>query len=39
MIIESGAVFKLYYPNNSSFMLTAQALPKGGTSCFNLSTQ
>jgi hypothetical protein len=38
-VLESGAVFKLYYPNYSSFMSTAQALPKGGTSRFNLSTQ
>jgi tRNA A58 N-methylase Trm61 len=32
-VLESGAVFKLYYPNYSSFMSTNQALPKGGTSC------
>jgi hypothetical protein len=38
-VLESGAVFKLYYPNYSSFMSTAQALPKGGVSRFNLSTQ
>ena len=38
-VLESGAVFKLYYPNYSSFMSTAQSLPKGGTSRFNLSTQ
>jgi hypothetical protein len=38
-VLESGAVFKLYYPNYSSFMSTNQALPKGGTSRFNLSTQ
>jgi hypothetical protein len=38
-VLESGAVFKLYYPNYSSFMSTAQALPKGGTSRFNISTQ
>jgi hypothetical protein len=38
-VLESGAVFKLYYPNYSSFMSTAQALPKAGTSRFNLSTQ
>ncbi len=37
-VLESGSVFKLYYPNYSSFMSTAQALPKGGTSRFNLST-
>ena len=28
-VLESGAVFKLYYPNYSSFMSTAQSLPKG----------
>ena len=38
-VLESGAVFKLYYPNYYSFMSTAQSLPKGGTSRFNLSTQ
>lgn len=38
-VLESGAVFKLYYPNYSSFMSTAQSLPKGGTSRFNISTQ
>ena len=38
-VLEAGSVFKLYYPNYSSFMSTAQALPKGGTSRFNLSTQ
>jgi hypothetical protein len=38
-VLESGAVFKLYYPNYNSFMSTNQALPKGGTSRFNLSTQ
>ena len=31
-VLEAGSVFKLYYPNYSSFMSTAQALPKGGTS-------
>jgi hypothetical protein len=35
-VLEAGSVFKLYYPNYSSFMSTAQALPKGGTSRFNL---
>jgi hypothetical protein len=38
-VLEPGAVFKLYYPNYSSFMSTHQALPKGGVSRFNLSTQ
>ena len=38
-VLEAGSVFKLYYPNYSSFMSTAQALQKGGTSRFNLSTQ
>ena len=38
-VLESGAVFKLYYPNYSSFMSTNQSLPKGGVSRFNLSTQ
>jgi hypothetical protein len=38
-VLEAGSVFKLYYPNYSSFMSTAQSLPKGGTSRFNLSTQ
>lgn len=38
-VLESGAVFKLYYPNYSSFMSSSQALSKGGTCRFNLSTQ
>ena len=38
-VLEAGSVFKLYYPNYSSFMSTSQSLPKGGTSRFNLSTQ
>ena len=38
-VLESGAVFKLYYPNYSAYMSTAQSLPKGGTSRFNISTQ
>ena len=38
-VLESGAVFKLYYPNYSVFMGTAQGLPKGGTTRFNISTQ
>ena len=35
-VLEAGSVFKLYYPNYISFMSTAQALQKGGTSRFNL---
>jgi hypothetical protein len=38
-VLEAGSVFKLYYPNYSSFMSTAQSLPKGGTCRCNLSTQ
>ena len=38
-VLESGSVFKLYYPNYSSFLSTSQSLPKGGTARFNLSTQ
>jgi hypothetical protein len=38
-VLESGTVFKLYYPNYSVFMGTAQGLPKGGTTRFNISTQ
>jgi len=38
-VLESGAVFKLYYPNYSSFMSSSQALSKGGTCRLNLSTQ
>jgi hypothetical protein len=38
-VLEARSVFKLYYPNYSSFMSTAQALQKAGTSRFNLSTQ
>ena len=38
-VLESGAVFKLYYPNYSVFMGNNQALPKGGTTRFNISTQ
>ena len=38
-VLESGAVFKLYYPNYSTFMGTSQSLPKGGTTRFNISTQ
>jgi hypothetical protein len=38
-VLESGAVFKLYYPNYSSFMSTNQPLQKTGVSRFNISTQ
>jgi hypothetical protein len=38
-VLQSGAVFKLYYPNYSIFMGGQQSLPKGGTTRFNLSTQ
>jgi hypothetical protein len=38
-VLQSGAVFKLYYPNYSVFMGGQQSLPKGGTTRFNLSTQ
>ena len=30
-VLEAGSVFKLYYPNYSSFMSTAQDLQKQGT--------
>lgn len=38
-LLESGSVFKLYYPNYVTFTSTAQALPKGGTTRFMVSTQ
>ena len=38
-VLESGAVFKLYYPNYSVFLGTAIALGSGTTTRFNLSTQ
>ena len=38
-VLQSGAVFKLYYPNYSVFLGTSQSLPKGGTTRFNLATQ
>jgi hypothetical protein len=38
-VLESGAVFKLFYPNYSVFMGTAQGLPKRGTARFKISTQ
>jgi len=38
-VLQSGAVFKLYYPNYSTFMGQAQGLPKGGSTRINLSTQ
>jgi len=38
-VLESGAVFKLYYPNYSTFMGIQQGLPKGRVTRFNISTQ
>ena len=38
-VLESGAVFKLYYPNYSVFMGNSTSLPKSGTTRFNISTQ
>ena len=38
-VLESGAVFKLYYPNYSVFLGTAIALGSGTTTRFNVSTQ
>ncbi len=39
-VLESGSVFKLYYPNYSSFLSTAQtSIQTTGTARFNLSTQ
>ena len=38
-VLQSGAVFKLYYPNYSTFLGSSQPLPKSGTTRFNLSTQ
>ena len=38
-VLEGGAVFKFYYPNYSTFLGNAQALPKCGTTRFNISTQ
>jgi len=38
-VLQSGAVFKLYYPNYATFMGQAQGLPKGGSTRINLSTQ
>jgi len=38
-VLESGAVFKLYFPNYAVFTSNAQSLPKGGTTRFNISTQ
>jgi len=38
-VLEGGAIFKLYYPNYSTFLGIAQSLPKGGTTRFNISTQ
>ena len=38
-VLESGAVFKLYYPNYSIFLGNAIALGSGTTTRFNLLTQ
>lgn len=38
-VLESGSVFKLYYPNYLTFTNTAQSLPKGGTTRFSISSQ
>ena len=38
-VLEGGAVFKLYYPNYSTFLGTQHALPKAGVTRFNISTQ
>ena len=38
-VLEGGAIFKLYYPNYSTFLGIAQSLPKGGTTRLNISTQ
>ena len=38
-VLEGGAVFKLYYPNYSTFLGIGHSLPKGGTTIFNISTQ
>ncbi|MFN9942400.1 MAG: hypothetical protein ACK56I_23310, partial [bacterium] len=38
-VLEGGAIFKLYYPNYSTFLGIQQPLPKGGTTRFNISTQ
>ena len=38
-VLESGAVFKLYYPNYSTFMGTQTSLSKNTTTRFNISTQ
>jgi len=38
-VLEGGAIFKLYYPNYSTFLGIAQGLPKSGTTRFNISTQ
>ena len=39
-VLEAGSVFKLYYPNYSSFLLTSvTSIAKPTTARFNLSTQ
>ena len=38
-VLESGAVFKLYYPNHNVFLGTSSAINSTNTTRFNLSTQ
>jgi hypothetical protein len=38
-VLQSGAVFKLYYPNYSVFYGNSVTIPKGTTTRFNISTQ
>ena len=38
-VLESGAVFKLYYLNYSVFLGTSSAINSTNTTRFNLSTQ
>ncbi len=38
-VLQSGAVFKLFYPNYSVYMGSQCSLPKSGTTRFNISTQ
>ena len=38
-VLESGAVFKLYYPNYSTFLGQAYAVGSGSTTRFTISTQ
>jgi hypothetical protein len=38
-VLQSGAVFKLFYPNYSVFYGNSVTMPRGGTTRFNISTQ